>query len=134
MALRGMTVSMVVAGGLVAVPVAAEPGVKAGFIKGTYATDHECKKLRAVEAGGPKNVATAPELLTSDGFHGWENWCVFASIKPKGGGFAAKMSCGEGPESWIEIYKFKRVADGVIDATEKGKTTRYKRCDPKTKG
>jgi hypothetical protein len=131
MAVRGMTVLIVAAAGLVGVPVAAKPGVKAGFIKGTYATDHECKKLRAVEAGGPKNVATAPELLTSDGFHGWENWCSFASIKPKGDAFVAKMSCGEGPETWTETYTFKRAAYGAIDATEKGKTTRYKRCDPK---
>ena len=125
---------IVAAGGLIVVPVAAKPGVKAAFIKGTYANDHECKKLRAIEAGGPKNVATAPELLTSDGFLGWENWCSFASITAATDGFVAKMSCGEGPEEWTDTYLFKRRADGAIDVTVKGKTERFRRCDPKTKG
>ncbi len=134
---RGMTALVAM---LVAWPVMAKTGVKAAFIQGTYATDHECKKLRAVEAGGPKNVATAPELLTSGGFLGWENWCSFASIKASpvnrngGDAFVAKMSCGEGPEIWTDTYKFARRADGAIDVTVKGKTTRYLRCDSKARG
>lgn len=115
-------------------PVAAADGVKATFIVGTYATAHECKKLRAVEAGGPKNVATAPELLTAEGFHGWENWCSFASIHPAGNGHSAKMKCGEGPDGWTDTYLFKRRGPDAIDVTIKGKTTRHKRCEPKTKG
>jgi hypothetical protein len=79
-------------------------------------------------------VATAPELLTSGGFLGWENWCSFVSIKHKGDGFIANMSCGEGPEEWTDTYRFKRRADGAFDVTVKGKTARYLRCDPKTKG
>lgn len=125
---------MVLSAVVFAGPVGAKEGVKARFIRGTYATAHECKKLRAVEAGGPKNVATGPELLSSEGISGWENWCAFASIKPDGDAFVAKMSCGEGPETWTETHRFKRRADGAIDVTVKGKTERYSRCDPKAKG
>jgi hypothetical protein len=133
MPLRKLMAAIVAAGALAAGSVAAKPGVKAAFIKGTFATDHECKKLRAVEAGGPKNVATAPELLTSGGFLGWENWCSFVSIKLQGGSYSAKMSCGEGLQEWTDTYSFKRRADGAFDVTVKGKTERYLRCDPKTK-
>lgn len=133
-ALRGMMAGIVAIVVLAGSPVAARPGIKAPFIKGTYATDHECKKQRAVEAGGPKNVATAPELLTSGGILGWENWCSFVSIKSQGGAFIAKMSCGEGLQEWTDTYRFKRLAGGAFDVTVKGKTERYVRCDPKVKG
>ncbi|MGD9667872.1 MAG: hypothetical protein AB7U75_02335 [Hyphomicrobiaceae bacterium] len=53
---------------------------KASFIEGTYATEEGCKKLAAIEEGGPRNVETAPEVLTADGFKGWEGSCEFTKV------------------------------------------------------
>jgi hypothetical protein len=114
-------------------PAAAKPGVKASFIDGTYATAHECRKARKIEAGGPKNVATAPELLTADGIQGWENWCSFEAIARNSDRYTGKMSCGEGAQEWTDTYTFKRRGADAIDVTNKGQTTRYQRCEPAAK-
>ena len=69
--------------------------VKADFIKGTYVIEGRCEKLVKINAGGPKNVETVPETLTSGGFASWEGGCSFKWIKQKKKGqvWVARMAC-----------------------------------------
>lgn len=97
-----------------AVPVAAHAKERAAFLAGQYATTAQCEKLRKVEAGGPKNVGTAPELLDAGGFHGWEGGCEFTKIfeHEPGKSWTAIMLCTEGMSSEPGLYHFSK------DATE----------------
>ena len=52
-------------------PSAAENEVRADFISGVFAKEGLCKKVEAIEAGGPKNIDTVTETLTADGFRSW---------------------------------------------------------------
>jgi hypothetical protein len=90
-----------------AVPVCAAAKERATFLAGQYPTAEQCEKLRKVEAGGPRNVGTAPELLDADGFHGWEGGCEFAKVfeHEPGQTWLALMVCSEGlsvtPASYV---------------------------------
>lgn len=106
--------------------------VKGTFIgPGNYATAKDCKKFAAIEAGGDKNVATAPEVLTVDGIQGWEGGCSFTSIAVtnKGKVWTAKMACIEGPDEGTQIYVFKKLSHGRFKVTTQGQTDIYQRCD-----
>lgn len=94
--------------------------------------DGGCAKLKAIAAGGPKNVETTPETLTADGFESWEGGCSFVWIKEKQQGrrWVAEMACAEEAEESVEIDTFDLdPASGTIKVTNEGKTSAYVRCD-----
>ena len=71
---------LAVALALPALPGGALAKDRAIFIEGTYASKEGCQKLAAIEAGTPRNVETVPEVLTADGFKGWEGACEFTKV------------------------------------------------------
>ena len=117
---------------LVLFPLPAIAAVKATFIgPGTYATAEGCAKLKALEAGGDKNVEMTPELLTEDGFTSWEGACTFVSIteKEKDRMWSASMDCAEGATEGPESDIFEKMPDGTIKVTVMGSATTLLRCD-----
>lgn len=110
---------------LAAAPAAAD--VKIPFIGATvYATKDGCEKLKALAAGGEKNVATVPEFLTEDRFGGWEGGCTFASLVETQAGktWEVLKTCFEGEDETqsTDIFEFD-ASTGAISVTEKGQTT-----------
>lgn len=107
-------------------------GLKATFIKGTYAMQGRCEAWAAIEAGGDKNVETVPETLTEDGFSAWEGGCGFASIaeKVKGRRWVAEMACGDEAEEYKETDTFDLdPTTGHITVTVDGNKSVFVRCD-----
>src|SRR5690242_9159019 len=112
-------------------PAIAADKVKANFIKGVWATADGCKMHAAIEAGGPKNVETTPELLTEDGYQGWEGGCSFASVKENGSGkWTVETACTEGAEEWqdTEAWELDGAA-GRLKVTVNDQMTEFVRCD-----
>ncbi len=66
--------------------LAADARQRPSFLKGVWATADGCKMQAAIDAGGPKSVETTPEILTADGYKGWEGGCSFSSVKEDGAG------------------------------------------------
>ena len=110
----------------------ARAAVKGTFIgPGIYATQDGCEKLKALAAGGDKNVGTVPETLTEDGFSSWEGTCTFKSFteKEKGRMWSAAMDCAEGATEGPESDVFERILDGSIKVTVMNSATTLVRCD-----
>ncbi len=109
---------------------------RATFLAGQYATADQCEKLRKIEAGTPKNVSTAPELLDADGFHGWESDCRFTKVfeHEPGRSWAALMICSDGMTATPGLYAFMKDAAEdrfeVSHSDDKEPAT-YTRCDAK---
>lgn len=122
---------------LLAAPLAAAAKERAAFLAGQYATAEQCEKLRKVEAGGPKNVATAPELLDADGFHSWEGRCEFTRIfeHEPGQTWLALMVCSEGmtvsPVSYVFVKTGGADTFEVHEADDQDGPELYTRCDAK---
>ena len=109
---------------------------RASFLKGQYATAEQCAKLRKIEAGTPRNVETAPELLDETGFHGWEHGCKFTKVfeHDPGKSWAAIMICSEGMSVTPELYAFFKdeTADRFeVSGTNDEQPETYERCDAK---
>lgn len=109
---------------------------RATFITGQYATAAQCEKLRKIEAGGPKNVGTAPELLDADGFHNWEGGCEFTKIfeHDPGKQWVALMVCSEGMSVTPETYVFsKNEGEDSFDVSDSDddEPDTFTRCDAK---
>lgn len=118
---------------LAAAPATAD--VKIPFIgAAVYATKEGCEKLKALAAGGEKNVATVPEFLTEDRFGGWEGGCTFASLTETQAGRAweVQKTCFEGEDETqtTDIFELD-VTTKAIAVTEKGQTapTVFLPCD-----
>jgi hypothetical protein len=112
-------------------PSSAENDVRADFISGVFAKEGLCKKVEAIEAGGPKNIDTVTETLTPDGFRSWEGNCDFVTIteKEKGRSYEAKMQCIEGPEEWTETNTFDLDPSGsAITVWIEGEKHQYVKC------
>lgn len=107
---------------------------RAPFITGQYATAEQCEKLRKIEAGGPENVGTAPELLDADGFSNWEGACSFTKIfeHEPGVSWLTFMVCSEGPAMSAASYIFVKGEDSieVYGAEQPDGPQVYTRCDP----
>jgi len=110
---------------------------RATFLQGQYATSAQCEKLRKVESGGDENVGTAPELLDSDGFHGWEGGCEFTKIyeHDPGQSWLAIMVCTDATSSKPEMYFFSKNegedAFVVSRSDDDDEPATYTRCDAK---
>jgi hypothetical protein len=108
---------------------------RAAFLVGQYATAAQCEKLRKVESGEPRNVGTAPELLDSDGFHGWEGGCEFTKIyeHDPGQSWLAIMVCSDAVSSTPEMVFFTRNegedAFVVSRSDDEDDPGTYTRCD-----
>jgi hypothetical protein len=106
--------------------------VKGTFIgPGVYATPEGCAKWKAVEAGGDRNVETVPDVLSQDGFSGWEGACTFRSIieMEPGKMWKASMDCHEGATEGPETDIFEKLPDGSLKMTIMDHATTLVRCD-----
>lgn len=108
----------------------------AKFLKGQYATEAQCAKLRKIEAGTPRNVETAPEVLDETGFHSWEGTCEFTSIfeHEPGKSWVAIMVCFEGASALPTTYLFmKDELQDAFDVTsdDNDEVERYTPCASK---
>lgn len=118
-----------------AVPVANAKD-RASFLRGQYATQADCEKLRKIEAGGPRNVETAPELLDPAGIHGWEGECEFTKVfdHDPAKSWVAIMLCTEGLQMTAHSYVFMKNDNedsfDVAPETAESPDT-YIRCDAK---
>ena len=117
------------------VPFAAAAKERALFLAGQYATAAQCKKLRAVEAGGPNNVSTAPEVLDADGFKSWEGRCEFTKVfeHEPGETWLVFMVCSEGMTATQATYVFvKHEGEDVFEvhsSADQDGPEIYRRCD-----
>lgn len=114
--------------------LAKEPAAFLGA--GTYAIESDCQKQKKIDAGGARNVETAPELLTADGFHGWEGACEFTKVfeHDPGKSWTGLMMCVEGAQFTPQLYLFMKSETG--DSFEVAQQNQdmpevYVRCDPK---
>lgn len=108
---------------------------RATFLRGTYATKQDCEKQRAIDAGGPRNVETAPELLDRDGFNSWEGSCEFTKVlQHDSTTWVGLMVCHEGAAVTPQTYVFQKIegrdAFDVAGANQEA-PDEYVRCDPK---
>jgi hypothetical protein len=109
---------------------------RAYFLRGQYATEADCAKLREIEAGGPRNVETAAELLDAEGIHGWEGSCEFTKVldHDPGKSWVGLMVCSEGIQTTAQNYVFMKNEDAdsfdVAAANAESPDT-YIRCDAK---
>ncbi len=117
-----------------AVPAVAKD--RANFLRGQYATEADCAKVRKIEAGGPRNVETAAELLDAEGIHGWEGTCEFTKVfeHDPGKSWVGLMVCSEGIQTIAQTYVFMKNedADSFDVAAENAESPdTYIRCDAK---
>ena len=110
---------------------------RAAFLgSGTYATASDCEKQHKIDAGGPRNVETSPELLTADGIKGWEGECEFTKVFEHEPGkiWIGLMYCVEGAQFTPQSYLFmKSPADDSFEVAAQNQDMPdvYVRCDPK---
>lgn len=106
---------------------------KAAFIEGTYATQEGCDKLDALAGGKPRSVESVPDVLTSDGFKGWEGACEFTKVYEHEAGrvYIGLMFCGEGATLAPQTYAFIKGEDGSFEVAASGQDQPdlYVRCD-----
>lgn len=115
------------------VTTAAEAKEQAAFIDGTFATEAGCAKLEALATGTPRNVETVPDVLTKDGFLGWEGSCEFTRIHEHEAGkvWIGLMYCVEGATMAPQTYAFIKGGDDSFEvaATGEDEPQVYRRCD-----
>jgi hypothetical protein len=107
---------------------------RATFLPGQYATKSDCEKLRKIEAGTPKNVENAPELLDAEGFHGWESECEFTKVfeHEAGKSWLGLMVCFAGASMTPNMYVFtKSETDDTFEVSDQNQDMpeTYVRCD-----
>lgn len=130
-----MSISRVTIVVCVAALVGAAPAwakVKAGFLgDGIWATAADCAKLKAIAAGGPRNIETDGEMLTADGYEGWEHSCAFVSVgeRRKGQIWSVRSKCAEGLHAWVMNETFTKQPDGSFKVVSGKDTLVYQRCD-----
>lgn len=99
----------------------------------TYATVEGCEKLKALAAGGDRNISTVPETLSSKGYTGWEHGCAFKSITESAPGKSWKVvtSCEEGESQWEDTQVMEKVGEGSFKVMGEGEeeATVYAVCD-----
>lgn len=118
---------------VMALAAAADAKERASFIEGTFATEKGCKKLEAIAKGKPRNVETAPEVLTADGFAGWEGSCEFTKIfeHEPGQVWVGIMYCVEGAATNAATYAFTKTGPDTFDVAGGGgdEAEEYRRCE-----
>ncbi len=99
----------------------------------TYATADGCSKLKALAAGGDRNISTVPETLTSKGYHGWEHDCSFKSVSETEAGKSWKvvLACEEGENVWEEAQVMTKTGEATFEVKAEGESdaTAYAVCD-----
>jgi hypothetical protein len=99
----------------------------------TYATVEGCEKLKALAAGGDRNISTVPETLSAKGFDGWEHSCAFKSVTEQAAGKSWNVvsSCEEGESQWDDTQVFEKADDKSFKVLGEGEeeATVYTVCD-----
>jgi hypothetical protein len=114
-----------------AAALAADAAKAPAFLTGIWATDEGCKKQAAIDAGGPTGVETTPEVLTPDGYKGWEGGCTFTSVRENGPGkWTVGTDCHEAVEDWQDVESWELDgAAGRLKVTVDDQLTEFVRCD-----
>lgn len=124
---------LAVALALAALPGGALAKDRAIFIEGTFASEEGCKKLAAIEAGTPRNVETVPEVLTADGFKGWEGACEFTKVfeHEPGRMWLGFMVCSQGAIITPQSVVISKGEGGSLEvaADDDKEPETYHRCD-----
>lgn len=99
----------------------------------TYATAEGCEKLKALAAGGNRNISTVPEVLSATGYQGWEHGCAFKTVTEADAGKSWKVvtSCEEGDSQWDDTQVIEKTGEGTFKVTGEGEEepTLYAVCD-----
>lgn len=99
----------------------------------TYATAEGCTKLKALAAGGDRNISTVPETLSAKGYDGWEHSCAFKSVAETAPGKSWKVvaSCEEGESVWDDAQVVEKVDDKTfkVKGEDVQEATVYTVCD-----
>lgn len=123
----------IVALALMVLPASLLAKEKASFIEGTYATVEGCKKLAAIDAGGPRNVETVPEVLSADGFKSWEGACEFTKVfeHEPGRVWLGLLVCSEGSKIAPQSIVIIKTEGGELEVADDDddEPTAYQRCD-----
>ncbi len=123
--------AMLAVSGMLAAPLAAKE--RGTFIDGTFATEKGCKKLEAIAGGKPRNVETVPEVLTADGFVGWEGSCEFTKVfeHEPGQVWVGLMYCVEGASMNVATYAFTKTGPDSFDVSGGGsdEPEEFRRCE-----
>jgi hypothetical protein len=132
--IRAFRAATIAAAPFVAAPLAthaADPVKAPSFLTGVWATEEGCKKQAAIDAGGPKGVETTPEVLTADGYKGWEGGCTFTSVKENGPGkWTVGTDCHEAVEEWQDAESWELDSTGTrLKVTVDDQATEFVRCD-----
>lgn len=118
---------------LPAVPAHAD--VQATFLgKTTYTTPSDCTKLKALAAGGPRNIATVPEVLTAKGYLSWEGGCTIKSYTERRSGrlWSVSLRCSEGAvENELRTEVWRKTDDGTLRVTHGRETVDMIACTTK---
>lgn len=99
----------------------------------TFVTADGCNKLKALAAGGDRNISTVPETLTSQGYQGWEHGCGFKSVSEMEAGKSWKivLSCEESENEWEEAQVMTKTGEATFEVKAEGESeaTVYTVCD-----
>jgi hypothetical protein len=118
--------------GMLAQPVLAQQS--AAFLgSATYATAEGCDKLKALAAGGDRNISTVPETLTASGYEGWEHSCRVTAVTETEPGKVWKVvtECSEGESAWADTQVFEKASDTSFKVMAEGEEepTVFAVCD-----
>ncbi len=106
---------------------------KAEFLQGTFATETGCKMLKALSGGTPRRIETAPEVLTQEGFKGWESDCEFTKVFEHDPGriWLGMKLCFAGPSIGPQTFVFIKGQGGNFEVAASGQDQPeiYVRCE-----
>jgi hypothetical protein len=118
---------------LTALISASAMAAEATFLGGaTYTTAKDCRKLKALAAGGPRNIQTAPETLTAKGYLSWEGGCTIDKITAgkASNTWTVNLRCHEGAEeNQLRTEVWTRQSDGSLMSAFKDEKTKYIACN-----
>lgn len=107
---------------MVAISASVFAKTEADFVKGIFATENGCKQLKALSEGkAERSIKTVPEVLTREGFDGWEFSCEFTRIDQHNSStWIGLMLCQEGAKIGVSNFVFSKRDDGVIEVFTPG--------------
>ena len=98
----------------------------------TYTTAKDCRKLKVLAAGGPRNITTSPETLTAKGYQSWEGGCTIDKItagKPANTWTVNLRSHEGAEENQLRTEVWTRQSDGSMISAFKAEKTKYIACN-----
>lgn len=113
------------------------PALDATFLgDGTWATEPDCRNLRALEGGASYPDVEPPRLITSKGSKYVDQTCTYAAIDAQPGGiWRVKAACRGGCDSFTETLVFTPLPKGgyAMSFATDNRQHELVRCEPKPK-